>query len=61
MAGKTESPKQRLERIAAQVLAGLTANAHPTACFMAADDAAALAITRAKELINQLDAIAEAE
>lgn len=61
MACKPETEAQRMERIATQLLAGLTANAHPQACSMNAEDAVQIALIRAKELIKQLDALAIAE
>lgn len=61
MTCKPETEAQRLERIATQLLAGLTANSNPQACRMSAVEVAQIAIFRAKELIKQLDALAIAE
>lgn len=57
MTCKPESQKQRLERIAVQILAGITANPDSEYVYLAHPEAAKFAIAQAQELIKQLDAL----
>lgn len=57
----TDKELERLERIAAQIVAGITANANDQACSLTAEKAVGIALVRAKELIKQLDALKIAE
>ena len=54
---KPESQKQRLERIAVQILAGFGANPHPQAWATPREELSKAAIDTAKALIKQLDAL----
>lgn len=57
MSCKPESKKQRIERIAVQVLAAATANSHEAFCALSRKQTATFAIEQARELINQLDSL----
>lgn len=57
MTCKPESQKQRLERIAVQLMAGMRANPDPRACDLTPEGAAQLAIRDGQALIRQLDAL----
>lgn len=53
----TSKELERLERIAAQILAGQEANPHEISVGMGLQDAVWAAISTAQELIKQLDAL----
>ena len=57
MSCKPESQKQRLERIAVQLMAGQEGNPHEAAVGMSREQAVKAAIDSARELIKQLDAL----
>lgn len=57
MTCKPESAKQRLERIAVQLMAGLLSNPNPQHCDAQAAELGSAAIYQARELIKQLDAL----
>lgn len=57
MTCKPESQKQRLERIAVQILGGFAANVHLATNFEERKEIVKGAIMSAQELIKQLDAL----
>ena len=57
MTCKPESQKQRLERIAAQVLAGYAGNASSAVATATVEKLSETSIRMAKALIKQLDAL----